>query len=253
VELTTIFPRTLEGPPTRRSTRQQICAAIAKNRLFKDVRCAVHGIKKDSNFDEQIDLLVRLGHLLIVGEVKFWLFPAESFERFLYLRKLKDAARQAVRKADALRRRPEVAATALGLTDDECRRLRVVPLVVANQGFGFSLNIDGCFVTDALFLRNYLGGGNLSTTAAVVPTTGRFVPFSTTLYENEAQVAGRFEAALASPYVLQRFIDRISWTVVPFPAPSGIIVDLAAARLGDLIGEERHHAETAVEIFRPVA
>jgi hypothetical protein len=42
--------------------RKQICEAIAKNRLFKDTRCAVHAVKKNVNFGEQIDLLVRLVH-----------------------------------------------------------------------------------------------------------------------------------------------------------------------------------------------
>jgi hypothetical protein len=109
---------------------------------------------------------IRLGSLLIVGEVKCWLYPADPIERFNHLKKLRAAAEQASRKAALLRDRPDVAARALGLSEDICRQLRVVPLVVANQGFGFSLDLGGCIVADAQFLETYLGNGTLTIGAA---------------------------------------------------------------------------------------
>jgi hypothetical protein len=223
--------------------RRKVCEAIAKNKLLKNARCADHEIRKDANFSEQIDLLIRLGQLLIVGEVKCWLFPADPFERFNHLRKLRDAARQASRKAELLRKRPDVAAKALYLTEEECRQLRVVPLVVANQGFGFSLNVDGCLVTDATFLRNYLGAGAINTGMAIDPRTGQVMPSTTTFYERETQAGDRFESMFATPVVLKRFIDRISWTRIPFPTASGGRVYFAAPRLGDFVGEERTRAQ----------
>ena len=170
------------------------------------------GDQEDRGFREEIDLLVRLGDLLIVGEVKCWLFPADPYEQFNHMRKLRAAAEQAKRKAGLLEGRPDVAAKALGLTEDECRKLRVVPLVIMNQGFGFSLNVDGCAVTDAAFLATYLGAGTIATAAAIDTRTGLMEPTTTTLYERETQAADRFEAAMASPIVLQRFLDRLNWT-----------------------------------------
>ena len=167
--------------------RRKVCDAIAKNKLFTHVRCAPRGIKKDAEFSEQVDLLVRLGDLLIVGEVKCWLYPADLFERFNHLRKLKEAANQANRKARLLQSRPNIAAEALGLTEEECRSLRVAPLVIMNQGFGFSLTIGGCAVTDALFLLNYLGAGTIDTSAAIDPRTGRMIHATSTFYDSETQ------------------------------------------------------------------
>lgn len=226
--------------------RRKVCDAIAKNKLFTHVRCAPRGIKKDAEFSEQVDLLVRLGDLLIVGEVKCWLYPADSFERFNHLRKLKEAANQANRKARLLQSRPNIAAEALGLTEEECRSLRVAPLVIMNQGFGFSLTIGGCAVTDALFLLNYLGAGTIDTSAAIDPRTGRMIHATSTLYDSETQAAERFEGALAAPAVLQRFIDRISWTTVPFPCASGELIYFAVPQLGDLAGTERTRAKRII-------
>jgi hypothetical protein len=219
--------------------RSSTIAAIKRNPLFSDVRCAEREIKSDEDFSEQIDLLVRLGDLLIVGEVKCWLYPAESNERFRHFRKLKGAAEQAVRKAEAIRVRPDVAARALGLDPEECKRLRVVPIVVANQGFGFSLDIGGCRIADAAFLELFFGTGSPNSGAAFDNRTGRMMSTSLTLYESEKQAADKFESILARPVVLYRFADRIEWTTTPFPSLIGANTTVAMFHLKDVTGDER--------------
>jgi hypothetical protein len=111
------------------------------------------------------------------------------------------------------------------------------------QGFGFSLNIDGCAMTDAAFFATYLGAGTIVTAAAIDTAAGLMEPTTTTLYERELQAADRFEQAVASPIVLQRFLDRLTWIKIPFPTAGTEQVYFAAPRLGDLIGDERLHAQ----------
>jgi hypothetical protein len=229
--------------------RTKVAAAIERNPLLQNSNCAKAEIKKSPNFDEQIDLLVRLDSLLIVGEVKCWLYPADSIERFQHFKKIEAAAEQAVRKADLLRERPDVAAKALGLTEAEVRALRVVPLVVANQGFGFSLNARGCLITDAAYLETYLGSGSISSGMVIDHRTGRSMTTGLTLYQNEKEAADKFESLFATPPVLQRFIDRISWTTVPFPLPGGGTLDFAVPRLEDITGEERLRAKLVGELL----
>jgi hypothetical protein len=226
--------------------RRKIREAIARNNTLKEAVCAEREIKKDTDFGEQIDLLIRLGPLLIVGEVKCWLFPADPIERFYHLRKLKEAAEQAKRKANMLRARPDVAAKSLGLSEGLCRQLRVTPLVIANQGFGFSLNFDGCIVADAAFLKTYLANGTLSDSMAIDWRTGAMIPTAATLYEREHQAGEWFEKEFSNPLVLRRFENRIAWTTVPFPSLVGDDVHFAAPRLDDLSGDERVRAEVMV-------
>ena len=236
------FSKNARGDRFEADYRAKVVVAIEKNPLLAEAVCAKNEIKKNANFEEQIDLLIRLGDLLIVGEVKCWLFPADSFERFTHFRKIKDAAEQAKRKADLLRSRPDVAAIALGLPEGEVRELRVVPLVVANQGFGFSLDADGCRITDAAYLLTYLGSGTISSSMAMEPRTGRSTTATMTFYEREKQASDRFEALFAKPPVLQRFVDRIGWTTIPFPLPGGGTLQFAVPRLDDFAGDERMRA-----------
>jgi hypothetical protein len=219
--------------------RAALRAAIARNPLLSNVRCAEREIKKTSGFSEQIDLLIRLGDMLIVAEVKCWLFPADPFERFQHFKKLKSATRQAVRKADALRVRPDVAAKALGLTEDELRSLRVVPIVVANQGFGFSLEIEGCRLVEAAFLEKFFGAGSLIAGASMDFKTGEMIPMDITHYETEKQAADRFESIISKPELLHRFVDRIELTTMPFPSLVGAKTRVTIYNLADIAGDER--------------
>jgi len=73
------------------------------------------------------------------------------------------------------------------------KRLRVVPIVVANQGFGFSLDIGGCRIADAAFLELFFGTGSLNSGAAFDNRTGQMTSTSLTLYESEKQATDKFE------------------------------------------------------------
>jgi hypothetical protein len=219
--------------------RSTIGAAITKNSIFSEAHCAEREIKATSDFNEQIDMLIRLGDMLIVAEVKCWLFPADPFERFQHFKKLKLAATQAVRKAEAIRTRPDVAAKALGLSEDEVRALRTVPIVVTNQGFGFSLEIEGCRVVEAAFLKTFLGTGSLIAGLSMDVRTGATTPIDMTLYQTEKQATDRFESIIAKPAVLYRFVDRIEEKFMPFPSLIGAKTMVTTFHLADIGADER--------------
>ena len=168
------------------------------------------------------------------------MFAAESNERFLHFRKLKSASEQAVRKADALRHRPGVAAAALNLDEEKIKKLTVVPIVVTNQGFGFSLDIGGCRIADAAFLELFFADGSLSSAAAFDNQTGRMKSITLTMYQTEKQAGDRFETILAEPEVLLRFARRIEWGEMPFPSLIGANTTVATYHMRDIAGDERY-------------
>ena len=151
--------------------RQEIREELQDNANIKDWSFAADGVKKSNDFPEQIDLLLQFGQTLIVGEIKCFLFPAESMERFNYLKNVGAATRQVNRKAALLVARRDVIAASLAISLEKAEPLRIVPLVVLNQGFGSCLVIDGCTVTDAKFLKLYLGTGT-PVSAAVLGRNG---------------------------------------------------------------------------------
>ena len=79
--------------------RGELQAEISKNKLLTEARCAKGPIARVGQDGEQIDLIIALGNILIVGEVKCFLYPIEASEHYDYLRKLREAGVQATRKA----------------------------------------------------------------------------------------------------------------------------------------------------------
>lgn len=237
--------RDARGDLYEMNLRKRIRDQIAENPLLPGVRCAEHGIKKSDEFPEQIDLLIRLGSLLLVAEVKCWIFPADPFERWLYFDKLRAAAVQARRKACAIDQHRGRAAEALGVPEAEVAILKAVPLIVTNQGFAFSMEINGCRVVDERFLSNYLGSGSLITGLTVEKGQVGATHHSTTYYRTESEASARFESILARPPTLYRFKDRVEWRAWPFPMAAGSTISVMVPHLREMTAP--HQFSSAAE------
>ncbi|MEG3087720.1 hypothetical protein [Sphingomonas sp. PB4P5] len=223
--------------------RERACEAVAGNGKFKQAHCAAKEIKKSKVFPEQVDLLVAFGGLCLVGEVKFFLMPADLHERDRYDTKLRGAAAQAKRKAVALEGRRDIVASNLGISRTEAEALKLLPLIVTAQGYGFSISVDDVLVVEAEFLRLYLSGDDLVTGRALNPATGRSTDVSTQLYGSEQAAAFNFETIMRAPFVLTRFLDRVEWGETTFPSLTHADTVIEVPLLSDLKGFERMQAE----------
>jgi hypothetical protein len=204
------------------TVRASISEAISKNPLLPESRCAPDALRPLAADVGDIDLLIWLAPLLLVAEVKCKLTPTEPIERYNYGRMLQEAANQARRKAHWVEHNIPQAAAALDVSPDTIISAEVVPLIVVNQGYGFSLEIDGCRVIDELFLRNYFADGALVTGSAFGkggPEMG--LRFRQVLYQSAAEASARLPEHFAEPFVLKRFLDKIEWRTVRFPTASG--------------------------------
>ncbi len=233
--------------------RGEIAAAVPGNAIVKDAVCAPQAIKRSKDVTEQIDLVVQFGSLLLVGEVKCLLFPADHRERYNFLQTLRGAADQARRKAKFLSARRDIAAAALGIDKNKAVALTVVPLVITNRGFGMSLVFDDCVVTDAKFLKLYLGSGNYIGEAAVNQLDGSFATAENHLYRTAAEAAARLEATLRRPPSLYRFVDRLAWSDFAFPTYDGTPLLIAQTQLADVAGEMRTRYEALGAAVDPSA
>jgi hypothetical protein len=246
-------PSTTEGRGDRYETitRSRICDAVSRNRLFSTAACAAKEIKKTATFPEQIDLLVTFGGMCLVGEVKFFLMPADPHERDRYDQKLRDAARQAKAKAEALRSRPDVLAAALNLELDIARELRLVPIIVTAQGYRFSQRMDDVLVVDASFLKLYLATGEVQTGMALEPATGRSAPQTMIQYSTEQAAAFNFEATMQAPYTLTRFLAQVGWGETPLPTlvHGETVMEMAVVSGGEDTFENMQ-AQATVEALR---
>ena len=233
------------------SYRKSICAAVANNGLFKTARCASNGIKKSKTFPEQVDLLVTLGDLALAAEVKFFLTPADAHERSRYFDKLEKAAEQAVRKAAALDSRRDVVATALGIDLTEAQKLEIMPIVVTNQGFAFSMEIGGARIVDAGFLRTYLEDGEMISGMATSKLTNSAAHSRHRFYASETGARRQFAAEMEAPYVLTKFLDRVKFRTSKMPTMAGPSLEMVVPFLGKIEGDELNRAEALIASLAP--
>lgn len=112
-----------------------------------------------SDEEEEIDLLLRLGTHLFVGELKCGLHPSSPLEEANYLSRLETGAKQARRKADWI-------SSHLGPLkahqDFPFQRVQTVDaFVLSNLPLGTGMSFDGIPVTDPTALQLYLGPGEI--------------------------------------------------------------------------------------------
>jgi hypothetical protein len=229
------------GNQFERTYRAQLCEALRQNDLLRSSSVAADEIKKvdgEGGFPEQIDILFKLGRRLFVGELKFLLTPADPHQWSRHYEKLAEAASQARAKAASLEVRRDVAAAALGLSEEDVADLPITPLVILNNGYGFSLDMDRCRVIDAMFLRDYIRSPGFETGGAM----GRRKLLSeeiTFLYSSEAEASERFDRIMARPGVLIRFLNRVTWDIVDYPSDDAIPFRVACPFRGDMTFAER--------------
>lgn len=223
--------------------RAALAEAIAENPILAGTVTAVSSIPA-GQAGEEIDLLLRIGSTIIVGEVKCLVGPAEPIDRHNYVRKLEGACAQAARKTQWLFDHPAELVARLGAEAETCR---LQPLVVVNQSNGVEWEYDGCPITDARFLELFLGDGDYVFGGKLYNEPGRPPDlYLRTLYRSAE------EAEAAIPGIFRRipgmdpFRDSIRWGENIMPLPAGRSLRLAVpeqdaeayiARMKELLGE----------------
>jgi hypothetical protein len=199
--------------------RNEIRESLSANPLLSVAQCAAASVERLGD-GEQVDLLVMLGDLLIVGEIKCFLYPIEPTEHFNYLKRLDEAGGQATRKANWLRN-PHVVADALQITSEMATSLRPVPIVVTNQGACFGLEANGARVIDFHFLKLYLSDNEYISGMTFDAEKGIAVRYPETLYRDGTEAARRFETTMADPPPLRRLLQSAIWKDSRFPSSDG--------------------------------
>jgi hypothetical protein len=224
--------------------RTELANAISGNTFLTGCLCAPNAVPRSGGKGEQIDLIIVLGDMLIVGEVKCFLYPIESSEHYDYLRKLNEAGEQAVRKGKWLTQNPEEIVRAVGISADRAGSLRPVPIVVTNQGAGFGLDANGARVIDFHFLRLYFSDNEYVAGMAVKFSDRQAANQVEVLYGNEAEATDKFEKTMANPPPLQRYIGAAVWKENRFPLSSGESMIVENCVVGDNIADDANRLAT---------
>ena len=195
------------GEGFERMVRREICSAIEENETLSNSFCYPSDICRDNDGDEQVDLLIKLNNTIVLGEVKCWIGPAEAIEYYSYLKKLSNASEQVARKARWLRQNMKEVFGRLNITLQPNVDLRVLPIVVTNQGYGFSLEFGEVRVVDFHYLRLYLSESQFLTGMAFDAARRTAVQFQEKLYSSEADAEHNVKSAMSKPLPLLRNIS----------------------------------------------
>lgn len=231
--------------------RDDITIALAGNNVIAPGDRAVSHLPR-GRAKEEIDLLVRIGEVVLVCEIKCLLAPAEPSECYNYVRKLEKAAEQASRKAAWLEGEQTLAHDLLGGSGT----LRMLPLAVVNQSAGVGLNFDSCQITDAHFLRIVMGSGEYHSGAKFngdAPPEFNLVTLYTSREEAEAVLPHVFADNLG----VKRYRDAVVWTFqrIPLAGDGGelmisypVVDEEAYFASGPFAGEEEADGDEAIEL-----
>jgi hypothetical protein len=203
------------GKPFEQHVRKALKDALANNPLLTDAVVAEHGLKR-KNGSEEIDLLVRVGDSVIVGETKCFVAPSEPIEKHNHLDNLAKATAQAENKRVWAEANRDVIAAALGVNDPaRAAILTIQPLVVLNHGFGIGLERDGVPIVDLHYLRLLLSGGSYQSDTRFERNIG-MVYQSVELYKSQIDLEARLGRLLRDPPPLKRYESTLRWRRIPF-------------------------------------
>lgn len=223
------FSRLPRGLIYEDAVRTSLQASLANNPLLKDFSVAKTAVRRVRDDDEEIDLVLRVGKTVLVGEIKCLVVPSESAERFDHIGKLEDAAQQARRKSAWISERPEILEASLGPVPDQ---LKFQPIIVLNHGVGLGLNLDGVLVTDFHFLNLFLGSPEYLSSSLIAPN-GEMVPDWTTLYSSPEEAEERLSEIFQAPPVLEKFIRGVRFRQDQLPSTNGGML-VCSAELDEL-------------------
>ena len=175
----------------------------------------------DVDGGEQIDALIRIGSTIVVGEIKCLNVPFDSIDRYNHLRKIGDAAAQALRKAHWCGECREKVLDALNIPESERERdWRFTPLVILNTPYGCGLVHDQCPVTDVDWLEAVLSANDVVLNGMFERGKGASLP-SIDIYTDQQDLEVRFPEIVTSPPSLKQELDRIDWYPRRIPTSRG--------------------------------
>lgn len=190
--------------------RSQLREALSFSDMLKDAEIYPSNfVFSQEGHKEQIDLVIRIGNVVLIGEAKCILFPSEPIEYFHYFETLSDAAAQAERKVTFLSEHKDHLLQMLGLTGKMATKvLQLQAFVLVNQPYGAGFAVKETPVVDMLILELYFDG-RWERMVSVDGAGEHKARSVVKLYSNEKEAAKNVVTYLKDPPQLRHYKDNI--------------------------------------------
>jgi hypothetical protein len=198
--------------------REELINTLSASPVLKDAEIYPKSLYlKTENGEEEIDLIIRLGNTILIGEIKCILFPSEPIERFRYFDILKSATDQVQRKLqfvkDNERGFRESSRLPVSLENKE---LSFYSFVLVNQPFGSGFVIKNTPIVDLLIFQRFFA----NEWQQLVMFDGKNEPIPTRtlkFYKSETEAAQIIFKYLCKPPQLRHYVESLKEEIYCLP------------------------------------
>jgi hypothetical protein len=147
-----------KGPEFEKISYNKLCSSnkLSNARVFPSMKF------KSCGKQEQIDLIIKLGKVIILSELKCTLFPHDPYQIHRYYEELNGAAKQIKRKTKHVMDNLNVFLNKLELTSLCDKDVRVIPTIISNLPLATGYKIQEVPIIDIKILQDYLGEGKFT-------------------------------------------------------------------------------------------
>ncbi len=212
--------------------REEVRKALVSRRTREIVAGVLeHSFRLATGNHEQVDLVMWFGRHLLIGELKCSFFPDSPYDWHRHGENLRKAARQAKRKAEAVRDELLAVTERIEGLQGRTTSLNVVPLVLVNSAAGAGTPVDGVAVVDLRIVRLYFTQGYLERFVEVAPDGGRKVGEVVPFYDSAATAETNLPTYLLSPPQVSSLERFLTWAPRPIVSASAVERRAAATYL----------------------
>ena len=164
--------------------RASIATALAESETLRNTYSCPNALEIGG---EEVDLLFRIGRTIMLGEMKFHVFPSDPIELHNYYETLDDAVVQVKRKAEIAKEDIKTVEKILGIPAVSNSQSTIVPFVLTNLAIGAGSERSGVPILDERFLLRYLKDGRFEFMVTVMPEGEATSESATHMYKDEAE------------------------------------------------------------------
>jgi hypothetical protein len=208
------------GPAFERHLRERIQRDIKRSPLLSNARVLDTGLRfrPSGDREEEIDLVLVVGDLVILGEAKCSVSPTEAKQYARHRDLVVGAAAQIQRKATAVTAHRDAFRARLREFGIELSSgFSILAVVVLNDAIHSGMPVNGVPIVDEHIVSMYFSGEIVDIAERL--TSGGFVPLrKRTFYSSAKEAAENAEAFFSAPPQFDVFLDGLIQRVVTVPA-----------------------------------
>lgn len=162
---------------------------------------------------QESDLIISIGHKIIIGEMKRSKYPTEPFDYGYYYQELEKAASQLKHRKEFVKKNLPSILEKLQLTHLAIEQVQVIPVIISSLPLATGQKFQGIPVVDIYILEWYLSQNKITWSTYTQKEQKEIQKVQ--LYSSEQEAENNIENYLNNPPQLKILSDNIKWQGIP--------------------------------------